>query len=192
MLTAASAPATPVGPEAALTSGQLASAVSAAKAEWIAAYPSADFTGLSFQVRDLPGLTLGTEQSGAISIDVDAAGWGWGSGGMSLNTAVRHELGHVLGLGHSTSGLMSPTLAAGQSYPVDASSLPKPVPAPAPSPSTSSAPAPAPTATSDPAPTAAVATTDTGTPAPTATSDSAPTTDAATPATTDTGTPAPT
>ena len=132
LLTASGAPAEPVGPEAALSDAELDAVVSTVKAEWRDAYPSADFSGLSARVADLPDLQLGSEGGGGITIDVDAAGWGWGSGGMSLKTAVRHELGHYLGLGHS-SGLMGSTLSPGESWAVDASNLPKPEPEPAPS-----------------------------------------------------------
>ena len=111
------------------------------------AYPAADFGGFSAHVGDLPDLQLGSEGSGSVTIDVDAAGWGWGSGGMSLKTAVRHEMGHYLGLGHS-SGLMGSTLSPDESWPVDASNLPKPEPgAHAP---TRAAPAPAPAAAPSP------------------------------------------
>ena len=90
-----------MGPDAALSDAELDAVVSTVKAEWRDAYPSADFSGLSARVADLSDLQLGSEGGGGITIDVDAAGWGWGSGGMSLKTAVRHELGHYLGLGHS-------------------------------------------------------------------------------------------
>ncbi|WP_141847710.1 beta strand repeat-containing protein, partial [Humibacillus xanthopallidus] len=140
LLTASSAPETPVGPDAAITDADLNAVVATVEAEWQDAYPSADFSGFSAHVGDLPDLQLGSEGSGSVTIDVDAAGWGWGSGGMSLKTAVRHEMGHYLGLGHS-SGLMGSTLSPGESWPVDASNLPKPDPAPAP--------------TADPAPTSA-------------------------------------
>ena len=96
-----------------------------AKAEWKAAYPSASFAGFSASVGDLPGLQLGSEGGGSVVIDRDAAGWGWGAGGMNLLTVVRHEIGHFLGLGHG-GGVMSATLSPGQSFPVDASDLPKP------------------------------------------------------------------
>ena len=134
-LTASSLPDTPVGPEAALTSSRLSSAVAQAKGEWAAA--GGDVSGVSASISDLSGATLGRSSGSSITIDVDAAGWGWDE--MSLITVVRHEIGHVLGLDHSGSGLMSSTLAPGQVRSVSsAPSLapaPEPEPQPPPSPS---------------------------------------------------------
>ncbi|HKT57060.1 MAG TPA: hypothetical protein VJR25_09840, partial [Microbacterium sp.] len=130
-LMAAALPATSVDASAALTQTQLDTAVAQAKSEWQAVDPQADFTGFSATVGTLDSGWLGSENSGAVVIDATAAGWGWDvdGGQMSLITAVRHELGHVLGLGHTADTVMTPTLAAGQSYPVDAALLPAPAPA---------------------------------------------------------------
>lgn len=100
---------------------------------------------LSFQVADLAGQTLGLAGGGnkVVKIDTDAAGHGWyvdatpaddkefaartsatrlyarpaaaPAGRMNLLTAVMHELGHVLSVGHAAGrdGLMLDTLAAG-------------------------------------------------------------------------------
>ena len=112
-LVASSAPAQPVGPEASLGDGQLAGAVSQAKAEWLAVRPAADLSSVSFAIADLPGLTLGAQGGSSVTIDADAAGWGWQA--MDLTTVVRHEIGHVLGVGHG-GGLMSSSLAPGASH----------------------------------------------------------------------------
>ena len=93
-LEASSAPDQPVGADAALGQGQLDAAAASAKADWQAARPSADLSGLTFSVADLPGLQLGDEAGTAIAVDVDAAGWGWSQ--MDLGTVVRHEIGHAL------------------------------------------------------------------------------------------------
>ncbi|MDX6676727.1 MAG: hypothetical protein QOE31_779, partial [Solirubrobacteraceae bacterium] len=76
---------------------------------------------LTAAVTDLPGLLLGDFQPGIIRLDTNAAGYGWfvpGSptltGAMNALTAVRHEVGHALGLDHSSATLhpvMADTLA---------------------------------------------------------------------------------
>ena len=114
-LVASSAPAEPVGPEASLGDGQLAGAVAQAKADWLAVRPAADLSSVSFAIADLPGLTLGAQGGSSVTIDADAAGWGWQA--MDLTTVVRHEIGHVLGLGHG-GGLMGSSLAPGSSHAV--------------------------------------------------------------------------
>ena len=62
-----------------LTQEALDAAVAAAKADWLAAQPSADFTGITVAVGDLPDLQLGSTLGKAIVIDATAAGWGWGT-----------------------------------------------------------------------------------------------------------------
>lgn len=88
--------------------------------------------GVTVQVTDLPGNLLGLQGGNIIYIDSTAAGHGWfidptpmddtefrlpGSQGeqgkMDLLSVVMHEMGHVLGRGHSSSGLMAETLAVG-------------------------------------------------------------------------------
>ena len=114
-MTAATAP-TPDAPiPPALTQGDLSGAVATAKAEWEAAVPGVDLSAVSASIVDLPDLVLGSASGNSIQIDVNAAGHGWGP--MSLITVVRHELGHVVGEGHTSGGLMAETLAVGESRP---------------------------------------------------------------------------
>lgn len=100
---------------------------------------------VQFRIEDLQGLALGQTDAHTIWLDSDAAGWGWfidptpwqneeyrrspdGSltarqssqafGQMDLLTAVRHEMGHVLGYSHTQADdghaeLMDASLAAG-------------------------------------------------------------------------------
>jgi len=104
-----------------LTASQLAAVVVQAEALWQAAYPSADFSGVTFSIAPLGGLLLGVTGGREITIDATAAGWGWsvshpsGPGPrMDLLTVVLHELGHTLGLDDdATQGLMGEFLTAG-------------------------------------------------------------------------------
>ena len=117
-MTASGAPAVDAPVPEELSQSELADAVATAKAEWEAAVPGADLSGVSASIADLPDLVLGAESGGSIQIDVNAAGHGWGP--MSLITVVRHELGHVLGEDHSGGGLMEEYLSVGESYSVPA------------------------------------------------------------------------
>jgi Calx-beta domain/Matrixin len=107
-LMAASAPTTATTQM--LTQSQLDAAVAQAKADWLAAEPTANLSGVTFSIGDLDGTMLGvTNPWRQITIDANAAGWGWSE--MNLVTVVEHELGHVLGLEHDAGGVMAPTLA---------------------------------------------------------------------------------
>jgi hypothetical protein len=92
-----------------------------------AGWETAPLQNVSFAVADLPGNLLGQTQGNTITLDHDAAGYGWfidptpatrddlDPGAMDLLTALAHELGHVLGLGHAEqSGFMSEYVARGE------------------------------------------------------------------------------
>jgi hypothetical protein len=75
---------------------------------------------VALHIANLPGAELGLAAAGDIWIDESAAGWGWSlgisptPGRMDLLTVVAHELGHVLGFGHSDGpGVMEATLGPG-------------------------------------------------------------------------------
>jgi Matrixin len=122
-LTASTAP-TVAGETAALTPERLGAVVGQATAGWLAVRPGADFGGLTVSIGELEGLLLGVTAERTITVDATAAGWGWtvSGGSLDLLTVVEHELGHALGLDHEESGVMAPTLAAGEIRSVAATS----------------------------------------------------------------------
>ncbi len=75
---------------------------------------------------DLPERMLGLATPSLVIIDPDAAGFGWRTAapatgtaardGMDLATVLAHEFAHVLGHGHSDSGLMQPELSTGDAF----------------------------------------------------------------------------
>ena len=73
-------------------------------------------TQVDVQIADLSDSLLGIAALNIVWIDRDAAGYGWSvnSGGVDLFSAVTHEFGHVLGLGHTQADdVMQLSLAPG-------------------------------------------------------------------------------
>ena len=118
---------------AALTLAQAEPLLNAALAQWQATGVNvAALAGLSVQIADLGGTTLGLAAGNTIWLDDDAAGWGWfvdatphddreflpharadAQQRIDLLTVVLHEMGHLLGREHAADGLMAETLATG-------------------------------------------------------------------------------
>ncbi|MFN2609691.1 MAG: hypothetical protein ABR507_02275, partial [Actinomycetota bacterium] len=128
-ISATSAPS--VVADQSLTQQQLDGAVAQAEADWHNVDANADFSSVTFQIADLADPEFGHEDGNVVTIDPTAAGFGWSavypddaSQRIDLLTVVRHELGHVLGMSHTDSGLMSPTLAPGEVRDVPAASAP--------------------------------------------------------------------
>jgi len=117
------APAAPAAVGRVLGDAELQPTLHRVLAEWSAA--GADVAGITAAVADLPGSKLGQASGRRILVDPVAGGWGWDR--MDLASALRHETGHALGLGHSAAGLMAPVLLPGVRLVVP-SSLPSEAP----------------------------------------------------------------
>ena len=131
------------GGVAAISQDMLQSVAAEAAARWMATgltpAQTATLAGVQYAVADLGGAYLGLANPGTntIRIDDDAAMMGWSevsgqksvddgpmtkdkgpitTDGLSLLTVVMHELGHLLGYGHSEEAddLMAPVLSAGR------------------------------------------------------------------------------
>jgi Ca2+-binding RTX toxin-like protein len=149
LLTASTAPETPINDGGLLSETDLVPIVKEAIARWenvsgVDGARLAALYDLDFRVVDFTDLTLGKATPDTIYIDADAAGWGWfvdetpeddvefvTEGGedenrMDLLTTVMHEIGHVLGYDDAADDadtLMRATLDAGERYVPDGDSL---------------------------------------------------------------------
>jgi uncharacterized delta-60 repeat protein len=127
-----------------LTAEQLQPLLTEAVARWQAAgLDTSVLSDLNIRIADLGGTTLGLASGNTIYLDDNAANYGWfvdptpgddiefttpGNQGekhrMDLLTVLEHEFGHLLGLGHSTSGVMQDSLATGvRRMPSDAATV---------------------------------------------------------------------
>jgi len=110
----------------ALTSAQTRPALAQALAYWRAHGADTSRLGhIDIAIADLGANRLGEASGSTIKLDDNAAGWGWNvarsagrgrkalAGGMSLLSALVHEVGHLLGHEHSEGGVMAETLAPG-------------------------------------------------------------------------------
>jgi hypothetical protein len=128
----ASSPGSGAGVDA-LTGPQLQALWARAIDQWrVAGVDTQQLAALEHQVvhiADLPYGELGWTLGNQTWIDRTAQGWGWSVSGspaqgkMDLFTVVAHELGHVLGLAPTASGVMEVSLAPGVQF------LPTPGPA---------------------------------------------------------------
>jgi Ca2+-binding RTX toxin-like protein len=139
----ASASVAPSGAGTALTAAEIGALQAEAIQRWaeagVDASALARMEQVQIQVADLGGLALGEEFGNTIVLDTDAAGYGWfidrtpgqdseyrasrdgafvadhgpAAGRMDLLSVLAHELGHAAGFGHTDSGPMAATLAAG-------------------------------------------------------------------------------
>jgi hypothetical protein len=108
-LNATSAPP-PTGSVTPLTEQSLNAMVAEVVAS-MSSMPNADrLAGVRFTIVDLAGATLAQTFDHTVYVDINAAGYGWSTNGLTttglvdLRTALRHELGHILGLTHDDSG----------------------------------------------------------------------------------------
>jgi methionine-rich copper-binding protein CopC len=120
------------GPGAAnaqVSQAQLDAAVATAIEHWeatgVSAVQGEQLRNATVQIADLDAGLLGSSFGSSVDIDRDAAGWGWNSIGSTaverydLLTVVEHELGHVLGIPHTSEqadSLMTSKLMRGVRY----------------------------------------------------------------------------
>ena len=110
------------GSQAVISQQDAERATAAAFALWTQQVNATASLNLDVQVADLPAGTLGWAYGNTIALDLNANGAGWymdraapASGQFDLLTVVTHEIGHLLGYGHSldTLDVMAATLPAG-------------------------------------------------------------------------------
>lgn len=122
---------------------QLQPLLSEAVARWqVVGIDTSALRGIDLRISNLGGTTLGLASGHTITLDDNAAGWGWfvdptphndsefrrannqgEQGRVDALTAIMHEMGHVLGLDHSSHGIMEDSLTTGTRRLPDSASL---------------------------------------------------------------------
>ena len=118
----------PAADPATLDEPTLAQLIESGKAYWVTTLGAGDqrlalLEGLTFDLDDLPGLTLGMTEGKTITINRYGAGYGWFVAGVEeldgrvdAEEVVEHELGHALGFEHEDA---NEHVVMGETYALD-------------------------------------------------------------------------